>query len=184
MRKSNIFLLAYIIFLFICSFICKNDYINKISLAATFASAFFAISDMFLSPIKHFEKNIKRILKSNESLGEILNSHKKEVEQDKYFPQSLESYEHTKQTVLELDKSLKRYSIYGNIFFGLGVFIFLFILAFYNDDYIIFQNITKYQNQITIFAFAVVVLNYFIDDVIYKKYNTIFESINNIVEEI
>lgn len=165
-------MLVYIIFLYICSFIYESDYIYKISLAATFSSVFFTFSDVFFSLKRNLKTYLNKISKFNDCLGKDIKSYILKSEQDTF-------YENMKREISKLEKLLKPTNILGNISFALGVFVFLMILAFYNEEYVIFQYLIKYQNQITIQAFAIVLLNYFFDDVIYKKINNRLDSVIN-----
>ena len=63
-KKSSIFMIVYVVFLFFSTYISNDEHLTKIALGATLAGIFFALSDMFLNPVQYFVPRLDDIKKS------------------------------------------------------------------------------------------------------------------------
>ena len=65
---------------------------------------------------------------------------------------------------MSLENHINRLIVIGKIAFVLGVFLFLIIAIYYDEKYIIFRTFKRTGNRLTIIAFALVILNYWLKD--------------------
>ena len=181
-KKSSIFMIVYVIFLFISVYISNDEYLSKIALGATLAGVFFACSDMFLNPAQYFSSQLNELKKSQLKLRNEIAKYPEEKRGEQYliWQKKLDSNEDFLNKNL---KKTKRMHIAGYIFFALGIFVFLMILAFYNPDFKVFGILLKNERTITILAFAIVVFNYSMQDLLFVKHKKNLETLENISED-
>ena len=182
MKKNSIFLLAFIIFVFVCLVVkCFWDYPMwpTIVAAITVASWLFAFSDLFFSSHKSMCKTIvlyedypeasyavlARIKRAVEvRLTQIRgqeNSHSLHTKHDEldYYSSvhkaviEMEAlFQKDQETVEKLKGKTKRYTVYANIFSFLGFLILLCIITFEP----VAQYFVQSQDYMTVGAFAVI----------------------------
>lgn len=181
-KKSSIFMIVYVVFLFISMYISNDEYLSKIALGATLAGVFFACSDMFLNPAQYFGSQLNELKKSQLKLRNEIAQYPEEKRGEQYlvWQKKLDSNEDFLNKNL---KKTKRMHISGYIFFALGIFVFLMILAFYNPDFKVFGILLKNERTITILAFAIVVFNYSMQDLLFVKHKKNLETLENISED-
>lgn len=139
-KRSNSFLLVYGIFLLISSIFSDYEILYKISLAATISSLCFTLSDFCLNNGYKLKNEIdlsKETSDKNDSLKKI------------------QKYNH---------KMIIFIILTGKIAFILGDFLFLIITIYYDEKYFIFKIFKDSGNRLTIIAFAIVMLNYWLQD--------------------
>lgn len=168
-RKGNIFMIAYVLFLIVSVYIANQSNLNKIAFGATYAGLFFAFADALGSGKTYFTKSLENILSDNDviqkRLEEISNNIKLHKTSDEKLNSLLKNCCQVKQSALKLKKRIQQMSKIGNILFCGGIVIFLLVLAFYNEQSSIFNYWLFKENEITILAFAIVVLNYYLSDI-------------------
>lgn len=208
MKKSNIFMLAYIVFIFIVCFFQKNtgtDVIGtRIILAVTSASYFFATADFFccIAEDKDGTANIElhrgiSIKQSiNKTLVNIKAQHDAYDSALKFLEENIDKDSSIKKTYLSVNncypsyssiesdlqemyntlskmmdriesrkKKIKIYMCLSDILMFLGFLGFLCILAFEVFSALLLPD----QNDLTVFAFGFIMLNYFLKDVFLTK---------------
>lgn len=182
MKKNSIFLLAFVIFVFVCLIVkCFWDYSMwpTIVAAITVASWLFAFSDMFLVSHKTMCKTIALYEDYPEASYGMLARIKRAVEvrltqiRGKEDSQSLHTkqdeidyYSSVHETVIEMEalfqkdqktvKKLKgktkRYKMYANMFSFLGFLVLLCIMTFEP----VAQYFVQSQEAMTVGAFAII----------------------------
>ena len=184
MKKSSIFMIVYIVFLFFSIYMSNDEHLTKIALGATLAGMFFACSDMFLNPAQYFGTQLDRIKKS---LLELKNDLSNYTDEEKSKATKYDDWmQELQDNEAFLDKSykkVKRMRVAGYISFAIGIFVFLTIMTFYNADSKPFEVLLKNENEITIVAFAVVVSNYAVQDWLFAKHQKEIEAFESIEEE-
>lgn len=168
-KKSNMFMIAYVVFLLISAWIPNQNHLNKVALGATYAGWLFAWADTFISNNTYFTKNIKdrlclmaEVKHKTKSLLNDKNLNKKEIED---INNSLKIYDDIEQSSLKSIKMAQRLNMLGYIVFGCGIFVFLSIITFYSEQLHILGYLIWIEKRMTIGAFAMVVLNYCISDI-------------------
>ena len=184
MKKSSIFMIVYVVFLAFSIYISDDEHLTKIALGTTFASMFFACSDMFFNSAQYLGTLLDRIMKSHlevkYNLFKCNDMEKLEVKCDDWMQnlQDKESFLHKSYI------KVKRMRAIGNIIFAIGIFVFLSVITFYNADLKLFEELLKNERKITILAFAIVVANYTAQDLIFvKQRKDIIEVYESIEEE-
>lgn len=153
-RKSNIFLLAYAFFLFFASFFVNAEVLSKISLGASIAGVCFAISDFCLA--SGYENRNKLA-----ELAERINDEK-----------SIEKLN-------KIKKRINKTIDIGEFMLLLGMFMFLLITVCYEDTVVFFRFIEKLEPKATIISFAVIAVNYLLQDWFKDKNDEIIHTIDN-----
>ena len=150
-KKSNLFLLVYGIFLLGSAVFLNDEMLYKVVLAATISGLFFTFSDFLLS-----------------------NGYKLKKEVD-----SLKETSYPSDSLKKIINSINRIIIIGKITFVLGDFLFLIIAIYYNEKYFIFKVFKGIGNKLTIIAFAIVMLNYWLEDWYVEKIKEKFSIYKN-----
>lgn len=177
-------MIVYVVFLLISSVISNDDNMSKIALGATLSGIFFAFSDSLLNPVQYFCNEYDSIKKAITHIKEqILNLPEDIKSKNNKYDACLNDLSKCEKTMDKNLKHIKRMRVAGYIFFAIGIFVFLFVVTFYSNDYKIFQYLLKYENNITITAFAMVIFNYFIQDVFFINHQKEYEEIEKIVED-
>lgn len=178
-------MMVYTVFLFFSFFCISNDeYLSKITLAATLAGMFFAGSDTLLTPAQYFSTELSIIKKDILDMkSEILNRIAKEPAHSDKYNDCMQDVINTEARIDECNKHIKRLYIVGYIAFALGIFAFLTVITFYNTNLKLFAALLNAENRITILAFAFVVLNYLLQDLLVSKTQKDIDAIKNTQEE-
>lgn len=153
-RNSNVFLLAYAIFLLFIGFFASDEVLSKISLGASMAGVCFAISDFCLAP--GYEMQNKLV--------------------------ELEGRINDEKSVEKLYKIKKRTNIviYTGVFMlFLGMIMFLVITVCYEKAVAFFRFVEEFEPKATIIAFGVIAANYWLQDWIEDKNQEFIHSIEN-----
>lgn len=152
-RKSNIFLLAYAIFLFFVGFFANDEVLAKLSLGASIAGVCFAISDLCLAPGYEMRNELVELAGriSDEKSTEKLNKIKKRTDM-----------------VINI----------GEFMLFMGMVMFLVITVCYEDTVAFFRFIGKFESKATIIAFAVITANYWMQDWIKDKNQEFIHSMD------
>ena len=180
-KKSNIFMIVYVVFL-LFSILSDGEYLSKIALGATLAGLFFAFSDSFLNSAQYFAPRYNALKNSQSELrNEILIYYKLEKREE--LDACLKEIDNNMILINKRIREIKRKSIAGYILLGLGIFVFLSILTFYNTDSKIFEFLINNENTITILAFAMVIFNYCMQDMIYTRHGEEVDTLNTKSEE-
>lgn len=177
-------MIIYVLLLLLSCFVAKNEYLSKIALAATLPSVFFAYSDVYLNSSPYFDMAFTKLKDSNSKLqAEIQIA----LESEKYNKDECESLlKRTNAREVFINKQLNRVKkmyVVGGIVFGIGIFVFLAVITFYNPNLTVFRLLLKNEKSITIFAFAMVVLNYFILDMLFTAKKKVIEKLTPIKTE-
>ena len=143
--KSNIFFLIFAIFLIITVFSGDSQIIFKVSLAASISGIFFTLSEFCLN----YGCEIKMIF---DTRGDVLQNNDIPFQQRKKYQGKY--------------ASICRVIIYGKIFFAIGIFSFLYIVTYYNEksNLFLFQLLKNIESKMTIIAFSIIMLNYWLQD--------------------
>lgn len=143
-RKSNVFLLAYAIFLLFIGFFASAGVLSKISLGAAIAGVCFAISDFCLAPGYEMRNELAELatrIDNEKSVAEIN----------------------------DLKKRTNKVIFIGEFMLFVGMVMFLVITVCYDDTVAFFRFIEKFESKATIIAFAVIAVNYWLQDWIKEK---------------
>ena len=93
MKKSSIFVIVYVMFLFFSTYIPNDEYLTKIALGASLAGMFFAWSDMFLNTVQHFVPRLDNIKKIQCDLKtELLNYTDEEKSKGEIYDTLMQKY--------------------------------------------------------------------------------------------
>lgn len=164
-KKSSIVIIVYTLFLFISVFIPNDEHLVKIALGATLAGMFFAFSDTFLNPAQYFGAQLDNIKKSQLKLKtDLLNYTDEEKTKESKYDAWMQKIKNNEAQLDGNYKKVKRMCTAGYISFAIGILAFLSIITFYNADLKLFKLLLKGEKEITIMAFAIVMLNYTIQD--------------------
>ena len=170
MKKSSIFMIVYVVFLFFSIYISNDEHLTTIALGATLAGMFFACSDMFLSPAQYFGTQLDRIKKSQIELkNDLSNYTDEEKSKEAKYDTWIQKLQDNEAFLDKKYKEMKRKRVAGYVSFAIGIFAFLYIITFYNADLKLFEVLLKNESKITIAAFAIVVANYAAQDLIFVK---------------
>lgn len=180
MKRQDIFLLTYIVFIFVCVIVHNvTDYEawNSIVAAVSFSSMFLAYADTFLTIRKAFREKLdldkkrlhyttKRMNAEKEAIEIVTNDiHsinkeaceitelKSELEKMKNVHKKIQwEVDFLEREISKMSQRIKRVDISANVMYFLGFFSFLCILIFYpnTDDY------NDLQTTISVVAFAIV----------------------------
>ena len=184
MKKSSIFMIVYVVFLFFSTYISNDEHLTKIALGATLAGMFFACSDMFLNPAQYFGTQLDRIKKSQLELkNDLSNYTDEEKSKATKYDTWMQKLQDNEAFLDKKYKEMKRKRVAGYVSFAIGIFAFLYIITFYNADLKLFEVLLKNENKITIAAFAIVVANYAAQDLIFVKQQKEIEAFESIEEE-
>ena len=184
MKKSSIFMIVYVVFLFFSTYISNDEHLTKIALGATLAGVFFALSDMFLNPVQYFVPRLDDIKKSQFELKtNLLKYTDEEKSKATEYNDMMQKIKSNEAFLDKKYKEMKRNRVAGYVSFAIGIFAFLNIITFYNADLKLFEVLLKNVNKITIVAFAIVVANYAAQDLIFVKQQKEFEAFESIEEE-
>lgn len=183
-KKSRIFMIAYVVFLFFTTYISNDEHLTKIALGATLAGVFFAWSDMFLNPVQYFVPRLDDLKKRQFELKtNLLNYTDEEKSKATKYDDWMQELQDNEAFLDKSYKKVKRMRVAGYITFAIGIFVFLTIMTFYNADSKPFEVLLKNENEITIVAFAVVVSNYAVQDWLFVKQQKKIEAFESIEEE-
>lgn len=145
MKKSNIFMFAYVIFLFVVAgmkIFTDIHVFEQILLATTISSYFFTLGD-FCSYLLDCYKELD--LMNNEMLS---------IKSDDCIDDEQLDIKQLEKHYKNDHKLMKLYHFCGNIMFGLGFFFFLFIISFYGSGFKVIGQLVELQDIITLSAFA------------------------------
>lgn len=183
-KKSSIFMIVYVVFLFFSTYISNDEHLTKIALGATLAGIFFALSDMFLNPVQYFVPRLDDIKKSQFELKtDLLNYTDEEKSKEAKYDTWIQKLQDNEAFLDKKYKEMKRKRVAGYVSFAIGIFAFLYIITFYNADLKLFEVLLKNESKITIAAFAIVVANYAAQDLIFVKQQKEIEAFESIEEE-
>lgn len=180
MKKSNIFMISYVAFLFFIlgiKIFFDFQIFDKVLLATTISSFFFAWGD-FIS----YTYDCYRDIYNFEI--EIVSTYKRRNKDHKNnLPAKISDLE---KRIPKDEKSIKNYSILCNICFGFGFFCFLAIITFYETEHSLIQAFVKTQDVLTLAAFAFSSLMYLIKEIFDKYFERFGNSLDliNILEAI
>lgn len=152
-RKSNIFLLAYAIFLLIVGFFANDGILGQISLGAAVAGICFSISDFCLGPGYELKSELEKYIKKPHN-------------------------EKRAQELITLEKRVNIILRLGEIMFFLGVLLFFIVTICYNDEAVFFRFINQFEAKATIIAFSVMAFHYWMQDWLNDKKNEIIIALN------
>lgn len=222
MKKSNVLMLSYIIFLvyvYLSSIIFQWDGLDRIALAATIAGCFFALADLSNWIYSYYLNRIVSLIEINNSIVEsykiMISAY---IEQKKYFSQitdialphrgkeelldsiidfsveAVDEFEKSEKEcekymsycqadISKLDKTKKTihgFQVIEMITMGTGFVMFFIISNF--DNFV--QKLLPLSSALTVIAFALIMMNYFLKDVIdtnsQKKLNEMMERVKRI----
>lgn len=177
-------MIVYVVFLFFSLYISNDEYLSKIALGATLAGVFFALSDMYSNPAQYFGTQLDNIKKSQLELKtELLNYTEEEKSKVTDYDALMQKLQHNEVLLNNKSKRIKRDHVAGYVLFGVGIFVFLSVVTFYNTDLKLFEGLLKCENGITILAFAVVVFNYAMQDFLFVKHKKQIEALERMEEE-
>ena len=144
MKKSSIFMIVYIVFLFFSIYMSNDKHLTKIALGATLAGMFFACSDMFLNPAQYFGTQLDRIKKSQLELkNDLSNYTDEEKSKATKYDDWMQELQDNEAFLDKSYKKVKRMRVAGYISFAIGIFVFLTIMTFYNADSKPFEVLLK-----------------------------------------
>ena len=183
-KKSSIFMIVYVVFLFFSAYISNDEHLTKIALGATLAGMFFAWSDTFFNPVQYFVPQLDIIKEHQLKIKtDLLNYTEEEKSKATKYDDWMQKLQDNEAILKKSNKKVKRMRVAGYIFFAIGIFVFLTIMTFYNADLKLFELLLKSENRITIVAFAIVVSNYAIQDWLFVKQQKKIEAFESIEEE-
>lgn len=198
MKKGNLFLLAYILFIYISIFIrIKTDYPiwNSIVLAISISSIFFSYETLLSSLCSELEMLtnnsddlISRIentnasdFKSIEEIKMIYASYNLDCtnlgEIEKCLVNENKKSNEIKQENKKKKSEIKIFKIISNCFTFLGFLSLLVIMAFSEQTI----WLTKYQDIISAFSFVLILSTSLIDEIVSKKREEIFSQSREII---
>lgn len=172
MKKSNIFMIAYVVFLFVVAgmkIFSGIQMFDKILLATTISSFFFSLGDFFDYMNDCYEKIYKFEI-------EIISTHKRRNKDcENNLPTEIRKLENN---IIKDQKGQKLYSRLCNLCFGIGFFCFLFIICFYESGYSFIQKFIEVQDVVTLAAFAFSSLMYLIKEFFDNRFDNFRKSLD------
>ena len=183
-KKSSIFMIVYVVFLFFSTYISNDEHLTKIALGATLAGMFFAWSDTFFNPVQYFVPQLDIIKEHQLKIKtDLLNYTEEEKSKATKYDDWMQKLQDNEAFLDKKYKEMKRKRVAGYVSFAIGIFAFLYIITFYNADLKLFEVLLKNESKITIAAFAIVVANYAAQDLIFVKQQKEIEAFESIEEE-
>ncbi|MBQ4447796.1 MAG: hypothetical protein II897_05845 [Clostridia bacterium] len=158
-NHSKLFFVVFFLFLMLAVLICiKNkdtNGINKLSLGASIASVMFSFSDL-CSGMDQFDEDYSKEKKKKILKAEAAAIKDKPIKIGRCLFCRIQLATYNMHRVL------------SGICFAAGCLLFFLILMFYNENE--YEQISALEKPLTVIAFAVIILNYFIRDSIIKRH--------------
>ena len=191
MKRNNLFMLTYIIFIFAAC--CSKPFWeysmwNKFVAAVTVTSFFLTISDLLYTLVRNIEETVTVELKYVDEVGPEFNLMKKELK--KYLEKGLaknkeyiientmileQNFKSMRQSSKNIRAQIKRGKIIASGFTILGFLSFFLIIVFEP----IASYIISVLDSVTVSAFGFVLLTQYLSE---EKRNDLFKDIKKCIE--